>query len=351
MPILSINLSIGSARCLLFEQKGKIKTFEIPLGFSNASNNDISGILSYILKEIEEESGINIAKNIPILIVGDNIQGLKNQNEVYVYSPFEVLDSFPNPILNIERNVLFFLNKMLYPSINEEGIARWLTFDETLGNIRNHLENLKVYNQIIPQSRRDVLLSSAILREKIISSLGTFSWDAKTLKKPLHVSGSSISEIPDLNILSLSLIDSLNFIGKLEIIFDREGMLINSAAINIFDKKMFGDVLSTINLSNLGSALCIPDDISVNLDFGAEEVQHFDIRKGSLHTIPLNKFESVKITVDSKKYGRIEEEVLGGEVGAVMDTREKPIDLDLSSNKRKSMIESWGKILNVEHIE
>jgi len=350
MPILSIEFSCNIAYCFLYEGGKSYGVYEIPLGLTIHRTSAPDKVLDFVFSKIESEMKKKLSPDTQTIVTGDRIDSFNEAKNIKVFSVLEALRKLNKPLLDICHEGVFFLNRGYPAKLKSKEVSKWLTFKEAGLGVSNYLRNTAIYPQIIPQYNRDLSVKTAILKEMVHTSLEGLHDEIEGLQEPLAISGRFISGTFDPYSLMLGLADSMSFAGKLDILHDQTNYLHNLLALICYQEELQADLFPLLKFVSLGTIFSIPDGLEVLIDPDSERPLKVNIEKESLTVIPLSADTSIEVTLNSKKYGQKDYTVAGGEVGAVIDTREKPLNLDLPEVERINLLKRWAKVRSVEFI-
>lgn len=282
---------------------------------------------------------------------------------------------FQNHVTCTDIGVGLSLDSLLKQSSLEK-IYRWLPFEMEVTNLSDFLRVKKQHPHTIPQSHGFQLLELAIVREALrtimVKVRKTWSVKAKALAPQrwlnfdlIVVGGQALTQVNDLALSVLTILDGLEPIGICDIMCDNIGVLNilggianiqPLAAAQVTDSLLdsssvlnkIGVIVAPVGIGKIGSTAL---HVHVIFDHKREPLM-LDISFGTVHVIPLGIGEKAKLDLHpTKKFDlkgtgkfvgkRVVAKVEGGTLGIIIDARGRPISMSRDDVKRRKQIQTW----------
>jgi len=258
----------------------------------------------------------------------------------------------------------------IFEYTSPSSIARWLTFEpENDDHILDHVWNLSLYPHTVPSHRSDVELLYALAREVIRTSVRSArrSWRGvpeRGLLPPfgtILLSGATLTRPPHYSWTVLSLLDALLPVGLTKLLVDPYGIATALGAIAPEHPLALVQMLETDAFYNLGLVVSTTGRarrgevvLQGQITPSAGEVRSFAGRFGQITAIPLEYGKRAGLILRPRRV-EIEElntrhrlEVIGGNLGMILDTRGRPWRVPRSLGDRQQQIRGWQQALSQE---
>lgn len=326
-----------------------------------------------ILKTIADEEGINA--------VGVDIGGATTD-------VFSVFAKKFNRTVSANLGMSYSISNV-FTEAGIENIMRWVPFDIDVSRLRNNIKNKMIRPTTIPQTLQDLMLEQAVAREALRLAFkqhkefatelkgvqqqrtigDAFSQDAsaQSLVKMPHLdllvaSGGVLSHAPRMEQTALMLIDSFlpehfTMLAKDSIfMMPHLGVLAQvhkKAATEVFRRDCMiylGTCIAPTGIGKEGKE-CLKYKITQENKVLKEGVVNFgdmkliklkDSEKAIFHAAPSRGFDLGK--GDGKV---VEKEIIGGEVGVIIDCRGRPFEISESKERRIEKLVKWLTELEV----
>ncbi|HUS81210.1 MAG TPA: glutamate mutase L [Armatimonadota bacterium] len=251
-----------------------------------------------------------------------------------------------------------------------EGLARWLPRRLGGEEIASRLRNAMVRPYSVAESRDDLLLLHAALRESLSSAMAVLRerhWgrlDGELTTPPFDLiaaRGGVIAHTPHLSLVTLSLLDSIQPVGLTRLVVDWAavwpvlGVLAQVeplAAVQVLERDAFRDLGTVIAPRGQGTPGAPALQVTMRRSSGAPTER--EVSAGSIVRLPLALGEEAIVEVrPTRDYdiglgrwgvgGRAS--VRGGGLGIIIDARGRPLRLPTDERElRRSMI-TWVRSL------
>jgi uncharacterized protein (TIGR01319 family) len=273
-------------------------------------------------------------------------------------------------------------------------IIRWIPFQLDTTKLKNMLGNKMIRPTIIPQTLDMLILEHALAREALRLGLEHHKTIATRLKG-IHIqrtigdifeqeieesyihmmdidiiagTGGLLSHAPRRQQSMLILTDAFQPEGVTKLFQDSVFMMPHlgvlstvfaEAAWNIFDKDCLvrlGTVIAPVGNIKEGE-----DAIKIDIIQPNEEVKTHSFQFGEINLLPLKERKEVKaiihpqgeLDVGKGKGISLNTDLMGGEVGILIDTRGRPLELSVNTENRMKKLKNWYNSLKMypEHYE
>jgi len=200
----------------------------------------------------------------------------------------------------------------------------------------NYFSNLDLYSNVAPVNTDTIKIHDYLLKKLFGQALSLQSFD---LSKPILLSGSRFARydkslidtymlaldvliLPGFYQLNLDLNNKLPAIALLNKQFAQgsEGVsTISNVGLDLQNDEIFTKEFVTVGtiFSSSGKVECLFESEEGNSQF-------VEIGPNKIFVFLLAKDDSARVVIDNKHTGHVETEVVGGSLGFVIDTREKP---------------------------
>jgi hypothetical protein len=246
-----------------------------------------------------------------------------------------------------------------------ENILRWLPFAISESEARNRLLAKQLYPLSLPQSREDILLEQAAVRETLSLALEDLRrrWEEKpgeTLLPALDLiiaSGGLIAHAPNLGQAALLILDALQPIGLSRLVLDHLGALPALGAVAALQPLAAAQVLDQDAFLELGTVVAPvgagrPGEIALRfkMEYADKSTVQVEVPYGSLEVIPLppgqiadlelHPTRGFDIGLGSKGRGG-KTQVQGGAIGVIIDARGRPLTFSTKPEEQQARVQEW----------
>jgi hypothetical protein len=225
------------------------------------------------------------------------------------------------------------LSSQAWPEPDREllkSVARWLSFEISRRELLDRWANLSLYPETVPLSQASLELVMALLREVIRGGGEPGGGEEETA---LVVTDEILAKLPHQGLAVLTVIDALQPAGVVPLIHLEKGKE---------EENLLGTLIAFTQVQD--------DEIaaSVSVQFNPEETTEIEVPSGELLVLPIGG-EGVEIKVRCRSCelsGRKAAVVdaVGGAVGIILDTRDRPISFPEDEEERRAVIGRWLKV-------
>jgi hypothetical protein len=238
-------------------------------------------------------------------------------------------------------------------------ITRWLPYELSTTDLHNYVENKRLRPITIPQTREDVLLELALVREAlrlVVAETGLHDMRPKIL----IASGGGLVHAAHYGQTTLVLLDALQPVGVSRLWLDNLLLLPQMGALATLEPMAAGQVAVRDALLPLGTLICPVSrsgsggragksalrfrivyaqggSLDVEVPYGSLEV--IPLPLGQQATLDLHPARGFDIGLGPGRAGKID--VDGGVVGLVVDARGRPLALPTDGVERRQKIQEW----------
>jgi len=243
-------------------------------------------------------------------------------------------------------------------------VARWLPFRITEDELRQYVLNRMLHPQVIATSLRELQIGQAFAREAIILTAEAskhyrfHQFDADLIL----ATGGALAHTPNFGQAALLLLDALQPRGVTSMVLDRT-MLISQlgavatiapiAAVQVNENDAVMHRLGTcvIPFGDLPQGQVA---LRVGIEYSNGRQVTAEVMSGSIEIIPLRLNEQAMLTLYPAPHvdvglgpgerARAAEEIDGGLVGLVIDTRGRPLVFPTDENERYARLVQWMQV-------
>ena len=323
-----------------------------------------------------------ISRKKGITVVGADIGGATTD-------VFSVFQGIYNKSVSANYGMSYSISNV-FAEAGLENVMRWVPFEMDERDLRNRVKNKMIRPTTIPSLIEELIVEQACAREALRLSFDQHRSLAVGLKGVQQertigdvfdqtMTGESLVNLKDLNMLigsggvlshaprrqqtAMMLIDSFLPEGITQLTVDSIFMMPQLGVLATVQEEAALSVFERDCLIYLGTCVS-PTGVVKKPD---EEVLEFDLympngekisrklKGGELNVVPLGIGEVAKIRVTPKRgfdmgngEGKVfEDEVHGGVVGVIFDTRGRPFTLPKDNAERVKLVKSWYKAMNL----
>jgi uncharacterized protein (TIGR01319 family) len=256
----------------------------------------------------------------------------------------------------------------LLDSVPVESISRWLPFEMEESEIRNFLANKSIHYRTLPQTRQELLLEQAMVREILGLTLNDMMtcWPQGTsrlypdLLPKFHLivgSGGAMANTPQYGQAALMLLDALQPVGVTGIVLDRFRLLAPLAAVAMVNPLAAAQAMERDALLHLGTVVAPvgtarEGDIALTFKIEYEDGRSLEVevRYGSLEVIPLATGQTATLTLRPTRRFDVglgtkgqagTTKVEGGIIGIIIDARGRPLPMVEDPKDRQARMQRW----------
>jgi len=247
-----------------------------------------------------------------------------------------------------------------------EGLARWLPRRMDSAELSAHLHNAMVRPHSVAQSRDDLLLLHAALRESLSAAMGLLReqhWgrlDGVLTTPPFDLvaaRGGVIAHTPHLSLVALSLLDAIQPVGLTRMVVDWAavwpvlGVLAEVeplAAVQVLEQDAFRD-LGTV-IAPRGKDVPGAPALRVTMHTASGETVDVQVAAGEIARLPLDMGEEATVEVRPTRAFDIglgrwgaggRASVHGGGLGVIIDARGRPLELPAEDRQLRRAMVTW----------
>jgi uncharacterized protein (TIGR01319 family) len=328
--------------------------------------------------------------------VGEIIQTIAREKKISVMGVdiggattdvFSVFQGTFNRTVSANLGMSYSISNVL-ASTGLENVLRWAPFDIDESELRNRIKNKMVRPTTIPSLLRDLQVEQAIAREALRLALiqhKEFATELKGRRQARDISeaftqkgsGATLVDMMALDLLvgsggvlshaprrvqaALMLVDAFEPTGVTKLAVDsifmmpQLGVLATvhpESATQVFERDclvMLGTCIAPVGKTKGGAPMA-----KLTLDLPGGQ-QSLSIERGSLQRIELGTGETARCRIEPARGvdigagpgAALETEIEGGEVGILLDGRNRPIEIPEEPAERVAAIERWSGNLDL----
>ncbi len=316
-----------------------------------------------------------IAKKENINIVGVDIGGATTD-------VFSVFNGEFNRTVSANLGMSYSVSNVLAEA-GMENTARWIPFEIDETDIRNRIKNKMIRPTTVPQLMEELKIEHAIAREALRLAFEQHKLLAVGLKgvqkerdiseafkqdddeslidmKKLDLlvgSGGVLSHAPNRAQAMMMLIDAFQPEGVTRIAVDSIFMMPHLGVLSTVNEQAATEVFEKDCLVNLGESISVSntitkygsDCLSYKMTVNGNTIEG-SLKSGQIVLLPFdeNSVAEIEVTpvkgidIGEGKGQLVKKEINGGVVGAVIDTRGRPISVPGDKEARKKIAEEWA---------
>lgn len=239
-------------------------------------------------------------------------------------------------------------------------VTRWLPMHVNEDEVRDYLWQRTLYPGMQPMTNETLSIEQAMLRQALRAAMQGLqnSWPGLPPAYDVVIASNSIlaqGSTPGQALLAL--LDGLQPTGISTILLDTYDILPALGAIAAHNALLPVQVLETTSLMNLGAVISPICDapygtaiLKVKVEQESGESTSLEIRKGSLHVLPVPAGQTVKVHLEPLRRMILNPgsrdkvrsfKMTGGACGVLIDARGRPLDLPEDAPRRRDMIKKW----------
>jgi hypothetical protein len=268
-----------------------------------------------------------------------------------------------------QKSMSFGMGTGLENLINKsklEDFARWLPIDISNDDLRDQLYQWTLYPHQIPISKETLLIKQAVAKQALqlgMKELKSEWKDSPTNYEPYLISGSTLTQAPNLlNGLSV-LLDGIQPAGVTTFVLDQNNLMAGLGAAAEVNSILPVQVLESVAFLNLGTVICPlssartgTEIMQVRVEFKDGNSNRYEVLKGSLVMLPIRNGQEVNIHIEGNRRTIIDPvsgahngsyHVKGGVCGVIIDARGRPIYLPTDKKKRQALLQKWNSELGI----
>jgi hypothetical protein len=267
-------------------------------------------------------------------------------------------------------------NYLNYGSIRD--ITRWLQMEIPEDYVLNYLYTKAIYPSSIPATNEDLDIEHALVRQMIRQALfrvaprlkvhsDSISSGVMPFFEPILVSGSVLTQTPDIMQTLLILLDGLQPAGVTTFVLDENhlmaalGAAIATNPILALQAIDYGAFLNLgVVISSLGNYRYGTPIMQLRMVYEDGGENKVVVRQGEIRVLPLPVGHSAEVIIQSLhrcdvgmggpgRGGRLR--VVGGEVGLAIDARGRPLRLSNDLGRRREQFSRWQKMVHSQPIK
>lgn len=247
-----------------------------------------------------------------------------------------------------------------------EDITRWLSIDIPESELQDILWQMSLYPHRIPATSGMLAVQQAVARQALRLAMKKIQalFPQMVLNfEPFLVSGATLAHAPSPMSSLLMLLDGIQPVGVTTMVLDQNNLVASLGAaaeintllpVQVLESGAFlhlGTIISPVSQARSGAEI-----LRVRMEYENGETSRFEVKKGSLITLPLQAGQSARIHLEALRRTVIEPlsgartgsyRIVGGACGAVIDARGRPLVLPQDGEKRRDLLRKWSSTLGL----
>jgi hypothetical protein len=335
MPVLSVYIGTNQQSFLYLDSTSQLDTTKVVsfpyvysenlFGSSLSEKEYYAGVVDYVTRQMRVSS-----KKVDTIITG-----FPKSCEL------ELLASFCAPLSKVLPSVREYSHIYLTNSVViKNGTVGYYTFlpDHLSAEENNFYANLDIYPFLVPANDTEVLHHDKLSRFISLGIDVDFSSD-----NPIILTGDRIAESDYNDLTNMLALDLIRTPGIFDVRMDNDNLLPHIAMLRTFDSEFKG-LADHVDFKRLGTLLNAGGPVECLYESGAGTSQLIEMSAERLFVLPQNQDTEARIVAKSDKIGHIEKKIKGGELGFVIDTRDKSSTEFMSNNVKSAR--QWEKVLS-----
>lgn len=256
----------------------------------------------------------------------------------------------------------------LLDQVAVESISRWLPFDIDPTELRNILHNKSLRFRTVAQTREDLLLEQAMVREILRLTLNDTMphWPKGTsrlypdLLPKFHLivgAGGSLANAPTYGQAALMLLDALQPVGVIGMVLDKFRLMAPLTAAAMVNPLAAAQVMERDALLHLGTVVAPvgtarEGDTALTFKIEYEDGRSLEVEVayGSLEVIPLPTGQTANLELRPTRRFDVglgtkgqagTTKVEGGVIGIIIDARGRPLPTVADPQEQQARIQRW----------
>lgn len=331
------------------------------------------GAVGYILKTIAERQNIEA--------VGVDIGGATTD-------VFSVFQGVFNRTVSANLGMSYSISNV-FAEAGLPNVMRWMPFDMDERDLRNRIKNKMIRPTTIPQSLEELILEQAVAKEALRLAFVQHKSFATTLKgvqqqrtigdtfeqsssgmtlvnmltlRLIVGSGGVLSHAPRMEQTAMMILDAFLPEGITLLAKDSIFMMPHLGVLGQVHAKAATEVFEKDCMVYLGTAICPvgqtkegKEVMKYSLTFPDGKKEEGSISYGELKLFRFGAGEKAKLSAEPTrdfdlgegKGHKIEQDVIGGTVGVILDGRGRPLKLPEDTQTRRQKLIEWMLVLDV----
>ncbi len=256
---------------------------------------------------------------------------------------------------------------------NLTNIAGWLATNTSEADIRDYVLHKTLYPNSVPETEEEAAIELALARELLRTAMRDarryFPPDVPEIVtgqlpnfEPIVISGSTLTNTARHGHSLLAVLDALEPVGVSVLLSDENGLMASLGAaaevnpvlpVQVLDSgvlKSWGTLIAPVGNARFGTPI-----LRVRVALPSGEEKRLDIKEGMLTTIPLESGQKARVHLQPLRGYHVglggmgrggSINVVGGELGIVIDARGRPLRFSPDASRRKDLIKKWLWILS-----
>jgi uncharacterized protein (TIGR01319 family) len=247
-------------------------------------------------------------------------------------------------------------------------ISRWLPFEMDPSEIRNVLANKSIHYRTLPQTRQELLLEQAMVREILRLTLDDLTphWPqgasriyADLLPK-FHLivgTGGALSNAPHYGQAALMMLDALQPVGVTGMVLDRFRLMAPLASVAMVNPLAAAQAMEHDALLHLGTVVAPVGTaregetaLAFKIEYEDGRSLQVEVSYGSLEVIPLPIGQTANLELRPTRRFDVglgtkgqagTTKVEGGIIGIIIDARGRPLPIAEDSKDQQAKMQRW----------
>jgi hypothetical protein len=211
-----------------------------------------------------------------------------------------------------------------------KAIASWLTYSITERDLADRLTNLFLYPDTIPTSRMGLELVAAVLREEIQANKQEFGDKANAA---VVITDDLVRKMPLMSLAVLIVIDALQPTGVAPLVYSKKNKETILGSLVAFESVGESETAARIKVKKGDT-----QDLLAEIEVPGGEIVLLPVESEAM----VLEISSQAAQLDGQKRAVVD--VVGGEIGVVIDARGRPIRLPDEIDQRQAVLKGWIEV-------
>jgi hypothetical protein len=248
--------------------------------------------------------------------------------------------------------------------IRVEDVARWLPYEISEEEVRDHLYQKSLFPAMLPMTRETLAIEQAAARQILRCAVQRAQerWPGTEMSfERIFLSGAALAQAATPAQALLMALDGLQPVGVNVVMLDPYGLSQALGAIASINTLLPAQILESGAYTNLGTVLCPVSDarpqapmMRVKITYEDRSETRVEIKQGSLTALPIRSGQSAHLEVEMLHGAVLDPalprlkrfRIVGGVCGVVVDARSRPLMLPNDPARRRDLLNAWARFLD-----
>lgn len=240
------------------------------------------------------------------------------------------------------------INKVVLPFvINPSDFYRWFYLADNINEVENYFYNRLSYGVKRPSTKWEEGFEESLFREKLSYIYENGSKNYYSNNSTVILFGEGLNYAGDSVRVVLSFLDSITGEGFWKLFHDKDSCILSFKNVEMHQKDLAAKLLQSHKIVDLAGCLVVPGATKVEFKESPESTNLLvNLEKDSISVIPYEKSDQIDLRVTTKDNKTKFLKVQGGDLGLIVDNRERPLLQNQNAKQRFLLLEKWLKDLS-----